>query len=133
MIRELCFNGGYCRIEVCTLGIRAWHIFRRIVKPVVNSPRQPVQLILRDLRDSVLAGESLLGDQALIGLYHIGNGQFDLGIPLAGIIPLIGQALMGFRVVIPVVRSTAVLAKLTLDEFLILIRRMRITEVGIDR
>ena len=92
-----------------------------------------MQLILRDLRDSILTGETLLGDQAFIGLYHIGDSQFDLGIPLAGIIPLIGQALMGFRVVIPVVRSAAILAKLTLDEFLILLRRMRIAEVGIDR
>ena len=92
-----------------------------------------MQLILRDLRDSILTGETLLGDQALIGLYHIGNGQFDLGIPLAGIIPLIGQALVGFRVVIPVIPSAAVLTKLALDEFLALIRRMRIAEVGIDR
>ena len=88
-IRELCADGGNRLIKICPLGIGTRNLLWRIVKAVIDGARQPFPFILRDLGNGILARKAYLGDQALIGLDHIGDGQPDLIILLTGILPLI--------------------------------------------
>ena len=133
LVLKLLFNDGNGIIEVCVFRIGARNFIRGIIETVVDDSSQPPALILRDLCDSVLAGESFLRDQVLILLDHIGDGQMDGIIFLGIVIPFIVQPFVSLGVSIPGAGSAAVLTKAALDEFLMLLRRVGIAEVGVDR
>ena len=61
----------------------------------------------------------------------MGDGQIDFAVPFAGIFPLIGQSLIGFRMVISVAPAAAVLTKALFDEFLLLLFCVGIAEKGV--
>ena len=132
-ILQFFFNQRYCLIIIHAHVIGTRHIVRCIVQTGVNGPRHLSPLILWDLCDGILAGESFLRDQALILLGHIGDGQMDGIIFLGIVIPFIVQPLVSLGVSIPGAGSATVLAKAALDEFLVFIRRVGIAEMGIDR
>ena len=131
LICQLLLNDGNGVIVVRSLGIRSRHIIRRVGKAEIHCPCQLPQLILRYFCHGILAGETLLRDESFIVLDHVGDGQVDLAIPFAGIFPLIGQSLIGFRMVISVAPAAAVLTKTAFDEFLLLLLRVGIAEKGI--
>ena len=86
---------------------------------------------MRNCGNGILTGEALLRDESLILLDHIRDGQLDLAVPFAGIFPLIGQPLIGFRMVISVAPAAAVLTKALFDEFLLLLLCVGIAEKGV--
>ena len=133
LILQFFFNQRYCLIIIHTHVIGTRHIVRCIVQTGVNGPRQLPTLIFRDFGDSVLAGESFLRDQALILLDHIGNRQMDGIIFFESVVPHIFQSLMGLAVIVTRTSATAVLTKLALNEFLVFLRRVGITEMGVHR
>ena len=91
LILQLLLDHGKRIVIIRALGIGTRNIVRRIVKTVIDGPSQLPTLILRDLCDGVLAGESFLRDQALIFLDHIGDGQMDGIIFLKIIVPFVVQ------------------------------------------
>ena len=91
LILQFFFNQRYRLIIIHTHVIGTRHIVRCIVQAGVNGPRHLSPLILWDLCDGILAGESFLCDQALILLDHIGDGQMDGIIFLEIIVALILQ------------------------------------------
>ena len=133
LIQKLLLNDRNGIVEVYVFRIGARNFIRGIIETVVNCLRQLPALIFRDLGDGVLAGEAFLRDQALIFLDHIGDGQMDGIIFLGIVIPFIVQPLVSLGVSIPGAGSATVLAKAVLDEFLALLRRVGIAEMGIDR
>ena len=132
-ILQFFFNQRYRLIIIHAHVIGTRHIVRCIVQTGVNGPRHLSPLILRDLCDGVLTGESFLRDQALILLDHIGDRQMDGIVFLEIIVPFVVQPLVSLGVSIPGAGSAAVLAKAALDEFLAFLRRVGIAEMGIDR
>ena len=133
LILQLLLDHGKRIVIIRTLGIGTRNIVRRIVKTVIDGSSQLPTLIFRDLCDGILAGESFLRDQALILLDHIGDGQMDGIIFLEIIVALILQPFVSLGVSIPGAGSAAVLAKAALDEFLVFLRRVGITEMGVHR
>ena len=130
---HLFLNHGKRIVIIRALGIGTLHIVRGIVKTVVDDSSQLPALILRDLCDSILAGESFLRDQALILLDHIGDGQMDGIIFLGMVVPFVVQPFVSLGVSIPGAGSAAVLAKAALDEFLVFLRRVGVAEMGVHR
>ena len=131
LILQFFFNQRYRLIIIHAHVIGTRHIVRCIVQTGVNGPRHLSPLILWDLCDGILAGESFLRDQALILLDHIGDGQMDGIIFLGIVVPFVVQPLVSLGVSIPGAGSAAVLAKAALDEFLVFLRRVGIAEVRI--
>ena len=131
LIRQLLLNDGNGVIVIHTLGVRSRHIVRRVGKAEIHCPRQLPPFILRNYGNGILAGETLLRDEPFILLDHIGNAQLDFIILFPGIFPLIGQSLIGFRIVISIASAAAVLTKTAFDEFLLLLLRVRMTEESI--
>ena len=131
LIRQLLLHGGNGVIVVHTLGVRSRHIVRCIRKAEIHRPCQPPPFILRDLGNGILTGEAFLHDEPFILLNHMGDGQLDLVVLLTTVLPLIGQPLIGFRIVIPVASAAAVLAKAVFDEFLLFLFCVGVTEEGI--
>ena len=131
LIRQLLLNDGNGVIVVHTLGVWSRHIVRCIRKAEIHCPRQLPPFILRNCGNGILAGETLLRDEPFILLDHIGNAQLDFIILFPGIFPLIGQSLIGFRIVISIAPAAAVLTKTAFDEFLLLLLRVGIAEKGI--
>ena len=133
LILQFFFNQRYRLIIIHAHVIGTRHIVRCIVQTGVNGPRHLSPLILRDLCDGILTGESFLRDQALILLDHIGDGQMDGIIFLETVVPFVIQPFVSLGVSISGAGSAAVLAKDALDEFLVFLRRVGIAEVGVDR
>ena len=131
LICQLLLNDGNGVIVVRALGVRSRHIVRCIRKAEIHCPRQLPPFILRNCGNGILAGETLLRDEPFILLDHIGNAQLDFIILFPGIFPLIGQSLIGFRIVISIAPAAAVLTKTAFDEFLLLLLRVGIAEKGI--
>ena len=131
LICQLLLNDGNGVIVVRALGVWSRHIVRCVGKAEIHCPRQLPPFILRNCGNGILAGETLLRDEPFIVLDHIGDGQRDLAIPLTGIFPLIGQSLIGFRIVISVAPAAAVLTKTAFDEFLLFLFCVGVTEEGI--
>ena len=132
-ILQFFFNQRYRLIIIHTHVIGTRHIVRCIVQAGVNGPRQLPTLIFRDFGDSVLAWKSLLCDEFLIFLDHIGDRQVNAIIFLGIIVPFVVQPFVSLGVSIPGAGSAAVLAKAALDEFLMFLRRVGIAEVGVHR
>ena len=133
LVLQLLLDHGKRIVIIRTLGIGTRNTVRRIVKTVIDDSSQLPTLIFRDFGDSVLAGEAFLRDQALILLDHIGNRQMDGIIFLESVVPHIFQSLMGLAVIVTRTSATAVLTKLALNEFLVFLRRVGITEMGVHR
>ena len=133
LIRQLLLNDGNGVIVVHTLGVRSRHIVRCVGKTEIYRPRQLLPLILRNCGNGILAGETLLRDELFVLLDHIGNAQLDFIILFPGIFPLIGQSLIGFRIVISIAPAAAVLTKTAFDEFLLFLFCAGIAEEGIHR
>ena len=133
LILQFFFNQRYCLIIIHTHVIGTRHIVRCIVQAGVNGPRQLPTLIFRDLGDSVLAWKSLLCDEFLIFLDHIGDRQVNAIIFLGIIVPFVVQPLVSLGVSIPGAGPAAVLTELVLDDFLVFFRRVRIAEMGVHR
>ena len=133
LIQKLFLNDRNGIVEVYVFRIGARNFIRGIIETVVNCLRQLPALIFRDLGDGVLAGKSLLCDEFLIFLDHIGDGQMDGIIFLGIIVPFVVQPFVCLGVSIPGTAAAAVLAKAALDEFLVFLRRVGIAEMGIDR
>ena len=133
LILQFFFNQRYRLIIIHAHVIGTRHIVWCIVQTGVNGPRQLPALIFRDLGDSVLAGKSLLCDEFLIFFDHIGDGQMDGIIFFESVVPHIFQSLMGLAVIVTRTSATAVLTKLALNEFLVFLRRVGITEMGVHR
>ena len=131
LICQLLLNDGNGVIVVRALGVRSRHIVRRVGKAEIHCPRQLPPFILRNCGNGILAGETLLRDEPFILLDHIGNAQLDFIILFPGIFPLIGQSLIGFRIVISIAPAAAVLTKTAFDEFLLLLFCVGIAENGI--
>ena len=131
LILQFFFNQRYRLIIIHAHVIGTRHIVRCIVQAGVNGPRHLSPLILRDLCDGVLTGESFLRDQALILLDHIGDGQMDGIIFLGMVVPFVVQPFVSLGVSIPRAAAAAVLTKAALDEFLAFLRRVGIAEVRI--
>ena len=91
LILQLLLDHGKRIVIIRTLGIGTRNVVRRIVKTVVDGPSQLPTLIFRDFGDSVLAGKTLLRNEFLIFLDHIGDGQMDGIIFLEIIVALILQ------------------------------------------
>ena len=133
LIRQLLLNDGNGVIVVHTLGVRSRHIVWRVGKAEIHCPRQLPPFILRNCGNGILAGETLLRDEPFILLDHIWNAQLDFIILFPGIFPLIGQSLIGFRIVISIAPTAAVLTEAAFDEFLLLLFCAGIAEEGIHR
>ena len=133
LILQLFLDHGKRIVIIRTLGIGSRNIVRRIVKPVVDDSSQLPALILRDLCDGILAGKTLLRNEFLIFLDHIGDGQMDGIIFFESVVSHIFQSLMGLAVIVTRTSATAVLTKLALNEFLVFLRRVGITEMGVHR
>ena len=131
LICQLLLNDGNGVIVVRALGVRSRHIVRCVGKAEIHCPRQLPPFILRNCGNGILAGETLLRDEPFILLDHIGNAQLDFIILFPGIFPLIGQSLIGFRIVISIAPAAAVLTKTAFDEFLLFLLRVGIAEKGI--
>ena len=130
-ICQLLLNGGNSVIIVRALGVRFRHIVRCIRKAKIHRPCQPPPFILRDLGNGVLAREAFLRDEPFILLDHMGDGQLDLIVLFATVLPLIGQALRSPRIVISIAPAAAVLAKAVFDKFLLFLLRAGIAEEGV--
>ena len=133
LILQFFFNQRYCLIIIHTHVIGTRHIVRCIVQAGVNGPRQLPTLIFRDFGDSVLAWKSLLCDEFLIFLDHIGDRQVNAIIFLGIIVPFVVQPFVSLGVSISGAGSAAVLTKAAFDEFLMFLRRVGIAEVGVHR
>ena len=131
LICQLLLNDGNGIVVVHTLGVRSRHIVRRVGKAEIHCPRQLPPFILRNCGNGILAGETLLRDEPFILLDHIGNAQLDFIVPFAGIFSLIGQALIGFGIVISVTPAAAILTKALFDEFLLFLLCVGIAEEGV--
>ena len=131
LICHLLLNDGNGVIVIRALGVRSRHIIRRVGKAEIHCPRQLPPFILRNCGNGILAREAFLRDEPFILLDHIGNAQLDFIILFPGIFPLIGQSLIGFRIVISIAPAAAVLTKTAFDEFLLLLLRVGIAEKGI--
>ena len=131
LICQLLLNDGNGVIVIRALGVWSRHIVRCIRKAEIHCPRQLPPFILRNCGNGILAGETLLRDEPFILLDHIGNGQLDFIVPFAGIFSLIGQSLIGLRIVISIAPAAAVLTKTAFDEFLLLLFCAGIAEEGI--
>ena len=133
LICQLLLNDGNGVIVIRALGVWSRHIVRCIRKAEIHCPCQLPQLILRYFCHGILAGETLLRDEPFILLDHIWNAQLDFIILFPGIFPLIGQSLIGFRIVISIAPATAVLTKTAFDKFLLFLFCVGIAEEGIHR
>ena len=131
LIRHLRLDSENGVIVIRALGVWSRHIIRRIRKAEIYRPRQLLPLILRNSGNGILAGEALLRDKSFILLDHIGDGQLDFVVLFPAVLPLIGQPLIGFRMVISVAPAAAVLTKTAFDEFLLFLLRVRMTEESI--
>ena len=133
LICQLLLNDGNGVIVIRALGVWSRHIVRCIRKAEIHCPRQLPPFILRNCGNGILAGETLLRDEPFILPDHIGNAQLDFIILFPGIFPLIGQSLIGFRIVISIAPAAAVLTKTAFDEFLLFLFCAGIAEEGIHR
>ena len=133
LICQLLLNDGNGVIVIRALGVWSRHIVQCIRKAEIHCPRQLPPFILRNCGNGILAGETLLRDEPFILLDHIGNAQLDFIILFPGIFPLIGQSLIGFRIVISIAPAAAVLTKTAFDKFLPFLFCVGIAEEGIHR
>ena len=133
LICQLLLNDGNGVIVIRALGVWSRHIVQCIRKAEIHCPRQLPPFILRNCGNGILARETLLRDEPFILLDHIGNAQLDFIILFPGIFPLIGQSLIGFRIVISIAPAAAVLTKTAFDKFLPFLFCVGIAEEGIHR